>query len=102
MRVIAASKDSQLLWINSQARELLRVGHIPLDKLKLVISPGRPCQKVAPRELRYWIFLPMVLPGLEVIRREETVGSMNLQDVRSKAPEEYASKFSANDHELRT
>ena len=33
--VIAADNDSSLLWINPQAVELLRVGHIPLDKLKM-------------------------------------------------------------------
>ncbi|NMB25679.1 MAG: cell wall metabolism sensor histidine kinase WalK [Firmicutes bacterium] len=33
--VIAADNDSNLLWINPQAVELLRVGHIPADKLKM-------------------------------------------------------------------
>ena len=33
--VIAADNDNNLLWINSQAGQLLRAGHIPLDKLKM-------------------------------------------------------------------
>jgi DNA ligase D-like protein (predicted polymerase) len=33
--VIAADNENQLLWINPQAGELLRVGHIPLEKLKM-------------------------------------------------------------------
>lgn len=33
--VIAADNDNNLLWINPQASELLRVGHIPLDRLKM-------------------------------------------------------------------
>ena len=58
--VIAASKDSQLLWINSQARELLRVGHIPLDKLKLGDFP---------------------VPLVDLVRKVSTTGQVEVLDI---------------------
>jgi len=112
--VIAASKDSQLLWINSQARELLRVGHIPLDKLKLgdfpvpLVDLVRKVSTTGQVEVLDISPFPMVVLrayGSPIRRREETVGSVILlQDVsEARRLENMRRDFLANvTHELRT
>ncbi|NLA57907.1 MAG: cell wall metabolism sensor histidine kinase WalK [Firmicutes bacterium] len=112
--VIAASTEEQLLWINSQARELLRIGHIPLEKLKLddlpvpLLDLFRKVSTTGQVEVLDVSPFPMVVLrayGSPIRRRDELVGSVILlQDVsEARRLENMRRDFLANvTHELRT
>ena len=112
--VIAVSKENQLLWINSQARELLRIGHIPLDRLKLddlpvpLIDLFQKVSTTGQVEVLDISPFPMVVLrayGSPIRRRDELVGSVILlQDVsEARRLENMRRDFLANvTHELRT
>jgi len=112
--VIAVSQENQLLWINSQARELLRIGHIPLDKLKLHDMPVplsdlfRKVSTTGEVEVLDISPSPMVVLrayGSPIRRRDEVVGCVILlQDVsEARRLENMRRDFLTNvTHELRT
>ncbi|NMB46327.1 MAG: cell wall metabolism sensor histidine kinase WalK [Firmicutes bacterium] len=112
--VIAADNDKNLLWINPQAGELLRVGHIPLDKLTMddlpvplldllhrVSETGR----VEALDISPYPLVVLRAYGSPIRRGNEWVGSVILlQDVsEARRLENMRRDFLANvTHELRT
>lgn len=112
--VIAADNQNNLLWINPQAGELLRVGHIPLEKLRTddlpvplldllhrVSATGR----VEALDVSPFPSVVLRAYGSPIRRGEDGVGSVILlQDVsEARRLENMRRDFLANvTHELRT
>lgn len=112
--VIAADNENQLLWINPQAGELLRVGHIPLEKLKMddlpvplldLLHRVSVTGQVEALDVSPYPLVVLRAYGSPIRRGDERVGSVILlQDVsEARRLENMRRDFLANiTHELRT